>query len=95
MDAARELRELRRIEHWLTVDDPDLAATLTAHGAKPRTANRRWTRLAVDILGAACVIIGALAGLFTFVFLGVLALMTGACLHATCRRRRRRDPIPP
>jgi hypothetical protein len=92
VDAARELRELRRIERWFTVNDPELAAALSALGAKPRTANRRWTRLAVDAVGAACVIIGALTGLFMFVFLGVLMLMTGACLHATCRRRR---PIPP
>jgi uncharacterized BrkB/YihY/UPF0761 family membrane protein len=40
------------------------------------------------------VIIGALTGLFLFVFVGVLVLMTGACLHATCRPRRHqvRDP---
>lgn len=94
MDAVRELRELRRIERWFTVNDPELAAALAAHGAKPRTANRRWTRLAVDVLGAACVTIGALTGLFMFVFVGVLVSMIGACLHATCRRRRHqvRDP---
>ncbi|MEV6715347.1 DUF3040 domain-containing protein [Lentzea sp. NPDC051208] len=93
MDAARELRELRRIERWLTVNDPELAAALSAHGAEPRTANGRWTRLAVDVLGAVCVIIGALTGLFMFVFVGVLVLMTGACLHATCLRRHRRRPM--
>ncbi|HUQ59468.1 DUF3040 domain-containing protein [Lentzea sp.] len=89
MDAARELRELRRIERWLTVNDPELAAMLSAHGAEPRTANRRGTRLAVDVLGAACVIIGALTGLFVLVFTGVLVLMAGACLHTMCRRRGR------
>ncbi|MGW4213522.1 DUF3040 domain-containing protein [Lentzea sp. NPDC004789] len=83
MDPARELRELRRIEHRLTVEDPDLAATLSAHGSTPRTANRRWARFAVDALGAACVIIGVLTGLLTFVFVGVVVLMVGACLHVT------------
>ena len=89
MDAARELRELRRIEHWLTVDDPELAATLTSHGARPRTSHRRWPRLAVDGLGVVCVVVGVLTGLFTFLFLGVLVLMTGACLHLTCRTPKR------
>ena len=95
MDAARELRELRRIEQRLTASDPELAAMLRAHGAKSRTASRRWRRFAVDVLGAVFVAVGALTVSFTLVFLGVLALMTGACLHVTCRRQRREGGVTP
>ena len=95
MDAGRERRELRRIERWLTVNDPELASMLSGNGARQRTANRRSTRFAVDALGAACVVIGVLTGLFALIFTGVLVLMTGACLHTTCRRPRRRGPAAP
>lgn len=88
MYAARELRELRRIERWFTVNDPELAATLSAHGATPPKAKHRWMRLVVDALGALLVIIGVVTVVVTLVFTGVLVLMTGACWHATCRRRR-------
>ncbi|GGM87629.1 hypothetical protein GCM10011609_25340 [Lentzea pudingi] len=37
-------RELRRIEHRLTAEDPDLAAILSAHGAAPQKSYLRWTR---------------------------------------------------
>lgn len=84
MDAAHERHELRRIERWLAVNDPGLAAALSAPGAGPRRINRRPVRFAVDLLGATCVLIGAVTGVLTFVFVGVLVLMAGACLHTTC-----------
>jgi hypothetical protein len=83
VDSARERDELRRIERWLAVNDPRLAAALSAPGAGPRRVNRRSVRCAVDLLGAAGVLIGAVTGVLTFVFVGVLVLMTGACLHTT------------
>ncbi|WP_329791185.1 DUF3040 domain-containing protein [Lentzea sp. DG1S-22] len=95
MDAARELRELRRIERWLTVNDPELAAMLTAHGGVSGRPGHRWVRLTVDAVGAVSVVIGMLTGLFTVAFLGVLVLMTGACLHTTCRRQHRRRRASP
>ncbi|GLY50379.1 DUF3040 domain-containing protein [Lentzea sp. NBRC 102530] len=89
MDAARELRELRRIERWLTTDDPELAAALSAHGAAPRQTKQRWARFTICAVGAVCVVLGALTATFLFVFTGVLALMVGACLHVLRRSRRR------
>ncbi len=88
MDAAQEQQELRRIERWLTANDPELAAALSEPGAAPRRANRRQVRLTVDVLGAVCVLIGAVTGAFFFIFVGVYALMAGACLHTASRRRR-------
>ncbi|SDG57315.1 Protein of unknown function [Lentzea fradiae] len=86
MDAARELRELRRIERWLAVNDPDLAAALST--APPRSRNRKPVRVAVDVLGVLCVVLGVLTGALLLVFTGCLVLMTGLCLHTTCRGRR-------
>jgi hypothetical protein len=83
VDSAHERHELRRIEHWLAVNDPGLAASLSAPGAGPRRLNRPSVRFAAGLLGAACVLIGALTGVLTFVFVGVVVLMVGACLHAT------------
>jgi hypothetical protein len=95
VDAARELRELRRIERWLTINDPELAAMLAAHGTTPAGPKHRWMRLAVDAVGTVSVVIGMLTGVLTVAFIGVLVLMTGACLHTTCRRQRRRGPASP
>jgi hypothetical protein len=83
VDSARERHELRRIERWLAVNDPALAASLSAPGAGPRRVNCRSVRFAAGLLGAACVLIGALASVLTLVFVGVMVLMVGACLHAT------------
>ncbi|WP_112227596.1 DUF3040 domain-containing protein [Lentzea atacamensis] len=60
MDSAHERHELRRIERWLAVNDPDLAAALSAPGAEPLHANRRSVRLTVDLAGVACVATGVL-----------------------------------
>jgi F0F1-type ATP synthase assembly protein I len=84
VDSAHERDELRRIERWLAVNDPRLAAALSAPGAGPRRVNRRPVRLSVDLLGAVCVLIGVVTGALTFVFVGVVVLMVGACLHTTC-----------
>lgn len=86
MDAARELRELRRLERWLTENDPELAAALSA--TPPRRRNSRAVRCTVDALGAIGVVLGVVTGALFFVFLGVLVLMSGLCLHATHRGRR-------
>jgi hypothetical protein len=90
MTSSEEQHELARIQHWLTVNDPDLAAALSAPGAAPVQANRRSVRLAVDLLGVLGIAAGTLTATFTLIFGGVLVLMAGACLHATCRRRSRR-----
>ncbi|MEU0884102.1 DUF3040 domain-containing protein [Lentzea sp. NPDC005914] len=86
MDPAHERQELRRIERWLAVNDPGLAAALSAPGAGPRQANRRSIRLTIDLLGVVCVLTGVLTGVLTLIFVGMLVLMAGACLHTTCRR---------
>lgn len=87
MDPADEQRELQRIERWLAVNDPVLATELSAPGAAPLQANRRFVRFTVDLLGVLGILTGALTTTFTLIFGGVLVLMAGACLHATCRHR--------
>ncbi|PWK84615.1 hypothetical protein C8D88_108230 [Lentzea atacamensis] len=89
MDPSSEQRELRQIGHWLAVNDPDLAAALGAPDALPRRRNRRSVRIAVDLLGVLCIVIGSVTTTFLFIFTGVLVLMIGAYLHTTCRGRSR------
>ncbi|GAA3689501.1 hypothetical protein C8D88_11017 [Lentzea atacamensis] len=93
MDSAHERHELRRIERWLAVNDPDLAAALSAPGAEPLHANRRSVRLTVDLAGVACVAAGVLTSWLSFIFIGVVVLMAGACLHTTCGHRRHQGPF--
>ncbi|SER72102.1 Protein of unknown function [Lentzea xinjiangensis] len=85
-----ELRELRRIERWLAVNDPDLAEALSAPGAVHRRANRPVVRLAIHLFGTASLLIGAITDMLWIVFAGVLVLMVGACLHTTRRHRTKR-----
>lgn len=86
MDPEYERRQLRKIERWFEVTDPRLATTLAGPGASVRTANRRSVRFAVDAAGLTFVVAGTAVAL-PLVFVGCLLLMTGACMHTTCRRR--------
>ncbi|MEU4805032.1 DUF3040 domain-containing protein [Actinosynnema sp. NPDC023587] len=76
-----ERRQLRRIERWFENTDPALASVLA--GRDPVTATRRTsTGVWVTLLGITFLVVGALVHL-PLVFVGLLLLMTAACLHVT------------
>ncbi|MFD5825976.1 DUF3040 domain-containing protein [Lentzea sp. NPDC060358] len=91
MDPARELRELRRIEHRLTAEGPGLAATLSALGATPRRSARGWALLAAGLIGVLVVVVGALTSDLPFLVAGGLVLSATAASHVLGRRRARHN----
>ncbi|GAA1353778.1 DUF3040 domain-containing protein [Saccharothrix algeriensis] len=81
-----ERRELADIERRFAESDPALARLL---GDGPRPPGRRWASpLAVAVVGAFLIALGAVTVVFPLIFAGVLTVMSGACLRVAGGRRR-------
>ena len=84
-----EDRELRAIEQWFEESDPALTRMLRTHEAPVRSGLRRAARIAVDVVGAALFMVGAVLGFPVLVVIGFLFIVVGVCLHLAAGGRRR------
>lgn len=87
-----EDRELKAIEQWFEEFDPALTRMLREHDMPRRSRRRLAGRVAIDVLGVALFLFGAVLAFPLAVVLGVLLIMVGAALHVAAAARRRQPP---
>jgi uncharacterized membrane protein HdeD (DUF308 family) len=86
-----EDRELRAIEQWFEESDPALTRMLRNYEAPARFRLRLTARIAIDVVGVALFLIGAITALPVLVVIGFLLIVVGVCLHLAAGGRRRQD----
>lgn len=84
-----EDRELRAIEQWFEESDPALTRMLRNYEPPGRTVLRTVLRIAVDLVGVALFVAGAILALPVLVVIGFLVIVVGVCLHLAAGHRRR------
>jgi uncharacterized membrane protein HdeD (DUF308 family) len=84
-----EDRELRAIEQWFEESDPALTRMLRNYEAPGRFRLRAVARIAIDVVGVALFLIGAITALPVLVVVGFLLIVVGVCLHLAAGGQRR------
>ena len=88
-----EDRELRAIEQWFEESDPALTRMLRNYEAPGRFRLRLIARIAIDVVGVALFLVGAILAQPILVVIGFLIIVVGVCLHlAAGGRNRQRRP---
>ncbi|HEV7647453.1 MAG TPA: DUF3040 domain-containing protein [Actinophytocola sp.] len=85
-----EDRELRAIEQWFEESDPALTRILRNYEAPARFRLRFVARIAVDVIGVALFMVGAILAFPVLVVIGFLFIVVGVCLHLAAGGQRRR-----
>jgi Flp pilus assembly protein TadB len=86
-----EDRELRAIEQWFEESDPALTRMLRNYEPPRRTVLRTVLCIAVDVVGVALFVVGAVLALPVLVVIGFLVIVVGVCLHLAAGHRRRQS----
>jgi hypothetical protein len=81
MLSRHEQQQLAEIERQFTASDPALAGLLSKGPSSARTRRRKLAVLAVSLLGALLILLGAAVATFSLIFFGVVALLTCAGVH--------------
>ncbi|SMD25241.1 DUF3040 domain-containing protein [Lentzea albidocapillata] len=86
MLSRHERQQLTAIERQFTASDPVLAQLLRSGPVPRKHRHRSLGVVAVYVLGVSLMMLGALAAVFSLIFMGALVLMVAACLHVTKSR---------
>ncbi|MFD4193120.1 MULTISPECIES: DUF3040 domain-containing protein [Amycolatopsis] len=81
MLSRNEQQQLRAIERWFEISDPDLTRALREGRFRHLGRLRRLGCLALMTFGALLIGLGAVAANVFLLFVGILALTTGVCLR--------------
>ncbi|MDQ0378544.1 DUF3040 domain-containing protein [Amycolatopsis thermophila] len=81
MLSRNEQQQLRAIEQWFEISDPDLTRALRSGRLRQWGLGRRLLCLGLMVLGVGLIALGAAVSNVLLLFVGILSLTTGVCLR--------------
>ncbi|GAB3573099.1 hypothetical protein GCM10027445_31770 [Amycolatopsis endophytica] len=81
MLSRNEQQQLRAIEQWFEISDPELTRSLREGRVRQWNLGRRLLCLVLMVTGVGLIGLGAVAGNVLLLFVGILSLTTGVCLR--------------
>ena len=81
MLSRHEQQQLRAIEQWFEITDPDLTRSMREGRFRHRDPRRKLLCIALVALGGVLIGLGAVIANVFVLFVGILCLTTGVCLR--------------